>query len=51
MEKYTEIFPLRITGKMYKDIRAAAESEYLTISQWLRKVIRETLAKNGKGGK
>ena len=41
--KFTEVFPLRISAKMYKGIRLAAEREYLTISQWLRKLIREAL--------
>jgi len=30
---------------MYKDVLAAAEREYLTMSQYLRKLIREALEK------
>lgn len=43
--KFSEVFPLRITPKMYRDMRSAAEREYLTISQYLRKLIREATAK------
>jgi len=43
--KYSEVFPLRVTPVMYKEIRAAAEREYLTISQYLRKLVREALHK------
>lgn len=44
-EKYTEVFPLRTTTKMYREIKAAAQKEYLTISQYVRKVLREALEK------
>lgn len=45
MEKYTEAFPLRVTAKMYKAVKEAADREYLSISQFLRKLIREYLEK------
>lgn len=45
MEKYTENFPLRITSQMYKWVKSQAEREFLTISQYLRKMIREAMEK------
>jgi predicted HicB family RNase H-like nuclease len=41
--KFSEVFPLRVTARMYRDIKKAAEREYLTISQYVRKVLREAL--------
>ena len=48
MEKFTEVFPLRLSPKMSKQVKAAADREYMTISSYLRKVIRETLVKDRK---
>jgi hypothetical protein len=45
MENYSEVYPLRITAQMYKHVRKAAEAEHLTIAQYLRKLIREAMAK------
>ena len=41
--KYPEALPVRVTSKMYKQVRERAEREYITMSQWIRKVIREAL--------
>jgi hypothetical protein len=43
--KYSEVIPLRVTAKMYKEIRIAAQREFLTMSHLLRKLIREGLEK------
>lgn len=45
MEKYSESFPLRITTKMYRWLKVEAACEYLSISQFLRKLIREAMEK------
>lgn len=39
--KYPESIILRMTEKMFKALRRAAEKEYLTVSDYLRKIIRE----------
>jgi hypothetical protein len=40
-----EPISFRLPGKMYKELKRAAEREYLSISQYLRKLIREAMAK------
>lgn len=47
-EKFSEAFPLRVSPKMYREIKTAAAKEYLTISQYLRKLIREAMSKDSK---
>jgi len=44
MEKCTKSFPLRLTAPMYRKVKVAAEREYMTVSAYLRKMIRESLA-------
>jgi hypothetical protein len=48
MENSGEPISFRVPPKMFKDIQKRASAEYITISQWLRKLIREALAKDGK---
>jgi predicted HicB family RNase H-like nuclease len=48
MEKYTEAFPVRVTAQMYKAVKAAADREYLSISQFIRKLIRDNVMKDDK---
>ncbi len=44
-EEYGEQIPCRVTTKMYREIKAVAEREYITLSQAVRKLIREALEK------
>lgn len=48
MEKFTKAFPLRLSAPMYRKVKAAAEREYLTVSAYLRKIIREAVTVEGK---
>lgn len=43
--EFSELLALKVSGKMFKQVKAAAEREYLTVSQWVRKLIREALEK------
>jgi len=43
--QYPEAIPVRVTTKMYREIKAIAEREYITLSQAVRKLIREALEK------
>jgi hypothetical protein len=43
--EYSELVTFKVSDKMYKQVKAAAEREYLTVSQWVRKLIREALEK------
>ena len=43
--EYPEQIPVRVTTKMYREIKALAEREYITLSQAVRKLIREALEK------
>jgi len=46
MEKYPEVFPLRITTQMYRWVKGVAEREYSTISHVLRRLIREAMERD-----
>jgi hypothetical protein len=42
-EKYSEVVPLRVTPKMYRALKTTADKEYISMAQYLRRVLREAL--------
>ena len=42
---YPEQIPVRVTTKMFREIKAIADREYISLSQAVRKLIREALEK------
>lgn len=50
MEKYSELLTVKFTNRMYRDLKSLAEKEFITISQYIRKLVREAHERsiNGK---